>query len=282
MLVLGGIKQVEYQEIFKLIKERFKEGKNFSINEILSLEEFSDINSEKVYDLLRYLINQKKLIIANSKNKKFKDLRLEWDFGSLSEEFPQFEQSNYKLSNICITLPSYNIYGLSDSLKRNKIEHKNLLSEFENLFNSSKNTIKICSPFLEWSGFKFFKDILAEKARKGVKIEILSRQLRKNESLRRNAEITRIYDYFKNLKIHSKVQIRNYYFETEDRKLASSIHAKFIIIDNYKAYIGSGELRYNSFKKNLELGVIIFGKKVEELALIFDMIFSKSEVIDFG
>jgi phosphatidylserine/phosphatidylglycerophosphate/cardiolipin synthase-like enzyme len=45
-----------------------------------------------------------------------------------------------------------------------------------------------------------------------------------------------------------------------------------------KAYVGSGELRYNSFNKNFELGVIINNTKiVKELRYIFEILFSRSQ-----
>ncbi|MFO8018598.1 MAG: transposase, partial [Promethearchaeia archaeon] len=165
------------------------------------------------------------------------DYMLRWNLDKNDIDLSRFENltSEFDTSDICITLPPYNIYGLTDYLRRMNVPMKSLLSEFKTLFESANDSIKICSPFLEWGGFNFFKDTLAKKAKKGVRISILSRELRRSESPRRYNEMRKIYHYFYGHGAQSHIEIKNYYFETEEKRLGSSIHAKLIITDDKKA-----------------------------------------------
>ena len=52
-----------------------------------------------------------------------------------------------------------------------------------------------------------------------------------------------------------------------------------IVCDYEYAYVGSGELRRNSFDKNFEIGVILEGGKAYQLGKIFDKLFSVSAEI---
>jgi len=53
-----------------------------------------------------------------------------------------------------------------------------------------------------------------------------------------------------------------------------------IVCDYEHAYVGSGELRKNSFDKNFEVGIVLKGEKAFQLGIIFDRLFSVSASID--
>ena len=183
------------------------------------------------------------------------------------------EKTDNKI-NLCLSLPAFNYFGFKDLLKIEEIEIDTLKDSFLNLFWNASKKIEICSPFIEWSGFFPYKEVLRRKANQGVKIRILTREA---NSTKKYAILKKINGVFKK----KQIEIRNYFIKNTSNYLASSVHAKMIIIDNYHAYIGSGELRENSFEKNLELGVNISGKIVEEIQIIFDRIFSNSERVNF-
>ena len=122
---------------------------------------------------------------------------------------------------------------------------------------------------------------MIKKAKLKVSLQILSRQIKIEEKNSRYTDIKKVYECFLKKGLERFIDIRNYYYQSKDNKLMSSIHAKIIIIDDNLAYVGSGEIRKNSFEKNLEVGVILTGSKVSELTLIFNKLFSKSEVVQF-
>ena len=270
---------IDYETIISILNNKFSEKENYTIDDLLNLEEIKKFNSEKVVALIKFLISYDKIHIVNSNNKRFNKYIVRWNKFKDLEELPVKKELKFIDTELCVTLPPFDKFGLSYFLNKNRIKIVELQEIFTSLLKNAKNTIKICSPFLEYSGFEFFKDILLSKARNKVTIEILSRQIKKTEENSRFEDIKRIIELFKSKELGDYLSVRNYYYQTEGKRLASSIHAKLIVIDGYKAYIGSGEIRKNSFDKNFELGVIVSGEKVKEIEMIFDNIFSKSEVI---
>ncbi|MFW9939415.1 MAG: phospholipase D family protein [Candidatus Thorarchaeota archaeon] len=269
-----------YFNIVRIIEDSVRDKKAFIIKDVINLRELQSHDYSEIKAFLKYLIQIEKIIIIQKENRTFEDYIVKWN-PDLRITFPVIEDLTFKDVKACVTLPPFNIYGLTDILNEKQIKVNFLKDEFEKLFQSAQKSIKICSPFIDWNGFRYFKDILISKAKKKVNIQILSREIEKQKNFYKFQELERIYTFFKDNFLTPFVDIRNYYFETEDKRLASSIHAKLIIIDNERAYVGSGEIRENSFKKNLEIGVILSGKKIEKFVLIFDNLFARSEVIRF-
>lgn len=66
-------------------------------------------------------------------------------------------------------------------------------------------------------------------------------------------------------------QINIYNYEGKD---FSSLHAKVLIVDYQKAFVSSANLSYNGIVNNLEIGVLIMGKKVATINQIFNELYS--------
>lgn len=177
--------------------------------------------------------------------------------------------------NLTLTLPPFNIFGLGSELERKSIEYDTLEESFRALFEAAKNHIFICSPFMDNKGFSLFEGIIREKLQQGIILKILTRIGKKNNNSRMR-EISRIYEKIKFFK--NQVFIYDYLFEKTNR-LQSSIHSKIIIVDDQRAYLGSGEIRENSFRKNFELGLILEGEMVSDISTIFEKICSFSQQI---
>ncbi len=270
----------EYNIIFDNLEQVFLSRQKLSIQELLSYNEVNVFNSEKVIALIKLLISYDKIHILDSENKKFMDYVIQWNTLKKIADLPQIKKLYFDSTEICLSLPPFDKFGLIDFYRDKNMNAKTLKSQFYSLFNEAKKSIKICSPFLEWNGFTYFQDVLLSKAQQNVKIEILSREISSSENNRRFEEFRKIYDCFKSKNLENNLFIRNYYYRTENKKLASSIHAKIIIIDNIKAYVGSGELRKNSLEKIFELGLIVSGEKVTELKNIFKGIFARAEEVN--
>jgi len=271
-----------YNDIIEQIKEILHNGSQLSIRDIIKSPHLANHDFENVIALIKFLISKEFLEIKKKSSlNNLSATIVTWNDTKSDLKIPERELREFNSIKLCMTFPPFDLSGLSTQMKQHDISMGSLIEEFSHLFSKAKTTIKICSPFLEYNGFEYFKERLIKKARARVNIKMLSRQIKIGEKNSRYYNIKKIYDCFQQEGLEQYIDIRNYYYKSMDDKLVSSIHAKMIIVDDSFSYIGSGELRKNSFTKNFETGVILTGSKVIETAIIFDKIFSKSEVVKF-
>lgn len=261
----------KYFTLFNSLIKLISENPEITVNKVFHILS-NDYNVEMVQEAIIYLLSKGFLdIVAYSK--QFENQKL------ILSKMPEMELNNKKNNlypKILVSLPSFNFFGLESELNSLNVPFYSMKDEFKSLFENAEKTIYICSPFLEFKGINEFLTILISKAKSGVDIKIISREI--NKSKNKFNEIKKIYNEFNDK--NAKVEIRDYYYESNFR-LASSVHAKLIISDNKLAYIGSGELRENSFEKNFESGVIIDGIKAQQIGLIFEKLFSLSSIVDW-
>jgi len=265
----------KYRPIFEVLIEFLLNNPDISIEELKKriLSEHTADEGE-IYEIIYYLVSKNCISIVETSRKFEKNkIRL--------IEKPEIklvgEETNDEYPKIVISLPPYNIFGLETELRQLNFPINNLKDEFQKLFEKAYHSISICSPFLEYNGFNIYLPILLSKAKDGVDIKIIARQISKTEPDTRYDQIKKIQQIFYEKNV--PISIRNYHFSNQ-RGIVSSTHAKMIICDYKYAYIGSGELRRNSFEKNFEVGVILEGKTAYQLGKIFDKLFSVS--IDIG
>lgn len=228
------------------------------------------VNEELIDEIIYYLLSKDCLVIVEaskkferSKIKLIEKPEIELIGDDVREEYPK----------IVISLPPYNIFGLETELRQFNFPINTLKEEFQKLFEKANHHIYICSPFLEYDGFDTYLPVFLSKAKDGVDIKIIARQISITDPDTRYEQIKRIQKIFE--KENAPISIHNYHFFKE-RTVVSSTHAKMIVCDYEYAYVGSGELRRNSFDKNFEIGVILKGEKAYQLGKIFDKLFSVS------
>ncbi|WP_300385129.1 phospholipase D-like domain-containing protein, partial [Clostridium sp.] len=118
-----------------------------------------------------------------------------------------------------------------------EIINENLNDRFFNLVSDSKQTIKLCSPFVKED---IIKEIYNNK-KTNVSIDIIS-----------NFSIPNFY------KGSSDIEAFNLVEKNKDRIFnCQKLHAKIYIFDNNKSIITSSNLTYSGLNKNLEYGVFI-------------------------
>lgn len=277
-----GLKDDTYEAIIKIIRKELQDKNHITIKELIASNYLAEYEYENIIALLKFLLASNFLISNNHFSvNDFENNIIGWNKEKDDIIIPKRKSLTFDTTRLCITFPPFNTSSLLSHMKTHSIIMNSLLDEFTNLFSRATFSIKICSPFLEYDGFEYFKDLLIQKAKQRVSIQILSRQIKLGEKFTRYDDIKEVYNCFLREGVESFLNIRNYYYQSKDNKLVSGIHAKLIIIDDTLAYIGSGEVRKNSFERNLEIGVILTGSKVSELSMIFNKLFSKSEVIDF-
>ena len=136
------------------------------------------------------------------------------------------------------------------------------------LIISADKQIAMANPFFDKEGIEKMVPYLKQATERGVKAKIVSRPA---------------YDASKE---HAE-QLRDLISELgencEARQFAGSkkgkpfhLHAKFMVADNKKAYVGSANITETSLGNNVEVGVIFTGKKAEALLGFFNLVWRNS------
>lgn len=266
-----------YQGIFVSLIDALIKDPGISIEQLKKkILDAYPINEQILGEAIYYLIS-KDCIGITEPSRRFEKTKIK-----LLEK-PEIELAETRMieeyPKILISFPPYNIFGLGAELKQLGFPISTLKEGFQKLFEIAEHNIYICSPFLEYYGFETYIPILLSKARSGVDIKIIARQIGSRDPDNRHEQIAKILKTFKQK--NAPISIRDYHF-ARDKEVLSSIHAKMIICDYEYAYIGSGELRINSFDKNFEVGVVLRGEKAFQLGKIFDKLFSASANISIG
>lgn len=189
-------------------------------------------------------------------------------------------------NEIVMTCPKFDKFGLSDELEGDNIQ--NLKESIFNLIRSADNEILICSPFLELKGLDDLVDLLVIKAKNKVKIKILVREVKKYLNIEYGDEIfdnmkiknaklfVKLLKKFEELDLKEYISIKDYHY-SDNNRLSSGIHSKFIVVDFSNIYLGSADIRVNSFEKNLELGLIFKDSDSNRFRKIFNYLWTVSE-----
>lgn len=179
---------------------------------------------------------------------------------------------------IVISKPRMRELGLVKIQQRN--DQIDTIDCFRTLIDSSTHILRICSPFMQSNVVNddAFPDLIfciSNAFNRNVKIQILTRDLKN----RGEQEILWIKNLAYDLKKENNLSIVDYHLLSESGNILSSTHAKLIISDDNLAYVGSAELRKNSFIANFEVGCMVSGPQVIGLCEIFDTMYSKGTLL---
>lgn len=178
---------------------------------------------------------------------------------------------------LCLSMPPFEKVALKTILETNRVDIITIESAFKSLIKNSRRSIKICSPFFQLNGWKRLEYDLVNFLTNGGRIEIICREL--EQCPRRKNDINNILNNLRYRGINDRIEFRDYHFTK--KYIESSTHAKLFISDNQEAYIGSGEVRKNSFDLNFEMGVLIKGDLVKDIEQVFDFMFKSSNKVVF-
>jgi len=178
---------------------------------------------------------------------------------------------------LCISLPPFEKVAFDRILERNRINIITIESAFKKMINNSKESIKICSPFFEYNGWKRLECEFVDYLKKGGKIKIICRNL--SNGFRSSNDKINFLNYLNSMGFGENIEFREYHFGRN--QIESSTHAKLFISDTTEAYIGSGEVRKNSYDKNFEMGVLLKGDIVKDIERVFDYMFDSSQKVKY-
>lgn len=128
------------------------------------------------------------------------------------------------------------------------------------LFTAATQRIVVMTPFLDRPGATILKSLL-QRTNDGVEISLVLRYLDRPNR----------YDYPEGYRLLAdwlrkrRVRVFNYSLEHLPAKPIETFHAKLVLVDGAKAYIGSANMTRSSFENSVEVGVILSGHAARQL-----------------
>ncbi len=276
------------KRVIRQIKEILEE--IFSENEVLQgseiLKHIRPIVKEDIEDrsLLYHLQNK-----AVIKKEKISDDICEYSFSLNKQQLDEYISSELKSLKIKSEIKDKEIRTgkfqivatFPEDERYHHIEKINdLLLSIRTEINKSTKEILICNPFFDTIGQDAIIEDLINAARRGCLIKIITREFHSRENDDHKQGIIKLIREFKQHNLLNNLFFRDYHIvDDETGKQISSLHAKLIIFDCKKAYLGSANLTYPSLYYNFELGVII-EEDLKELTDTFYRLWDISRKID--
>jgi hypothetical protein len=247
------------------------------VNGLLN-DQIMDLNDFKQVLLNEY--NNLHLIeIIIKKGQSEKNIEINKGKIKLIKKF-NFESSSSDI-DLCFSIPPFEKVALETILKTKRVSFMTIEDCFKHLIRNSRKIIKISSPFFDKSGWDRLEPEFLEFLKRGGKLIILCRgkELDRDEesigSKKRRRDILKILNSLQKKDLDSQIEFREYHYS--EKRIRSSTHAKLFISDNKEAYIGSGEIRKNSFDINFEMGVLLKGNLVKDIENVFDFMVETSK-----
>ena len=244
------------------------------VNDLFIRNKIIELNKFKNF-LVKEINNKELVDIILEKGTNDGNFKIENNYITLIKKF----KINKKNSSIelCISIPPFEKVTLDRILETNRINIITIESAFKKMIKNSKENIKICSPFFEYNGWERLEFEFVDFLKKGGNIKIICRNF--SNGFRSKKDKTFFINYLKNMGFGENIEFREYHFERN--QIESSTHAKLFISDKSEAYIGSGEIRKNSYDKNFEMGVLLKGDIVKDIERVFDYMFDSSKQVKF-
>jgi len=260
---------MDYFDINEKLKARFERGEEYVIGDIIgTLKELDPLAVKSV--ITQGIMNNCYLLVENRVPFVNSTIRIE-----SHQEYTCTKKRGGGGTAIALSIPPFHKSTLGITLVEEAISYVTLEDLFLEMMKNAGSSIKICSPFFDLRGLTEMQNLLIRKAGEGVEVSVLTR-LGCDDSVRRQS-LRRYTRRLSSARARDNFTCKVYHFENENKRVLSSIHAKIIIVDGEQAYIGSGEIRRNSFERNFEAGLVLEDKDtVKQVESIFDTLFSIS------
>lgn len=128
------------------------------------------------------------------------------------------------------------------------------------LFAGAAQSIVVMTPFLDQRGGSILKTLL-ERAHDDVQITLILRNLDRHERKDYPVGFPLILDWLR----ERRVTVYDYSLEHFPGAPIETFHAKLLLVDGVRAYVGSANMTGASFESSMELGVILSGEAARQL-----------------
>jgi len=144
-----------------------------------------------------------------------------------------------------------------------------LMARLTRLVRNAEAELLVVTPFFTRFGVESFVDHLAQATSRGVSVTILTRDATGDGN---NAEyINTIRETIAETGNDRNLQVCEYASQQ------GRLHAKALIADKERAYVGSANLTNYSLKEAIEIGLIVEGVAVSELSAFFETVRASSD-----
>lgn len=194
----------------------------------------------------------------------------QWQVAARYEETHSESPDDGTDVQLVVTLPSDAPSWLADRVDRTNLELRHLAVQAE-------ESVRIAAPYLD-PDEKMLEDI-ASLPDQGVTVRLLTREAtgedvdpNQRKSLERLADriSTSARDCF---------VARDLYSTNSSGRQVRAVHAKAVIIDESRAYVGSANFTQTGLGSNFELGVLLNGSLVNDCVRVFDEMFDIADRI---
>jgi phosphatidylserine/phosphatidylglycerophosphate/cardiolipin synthase-like enzyme len=135
------------------------------------------------------------------------------------------------------------------------------------LFAGAARRILVMTPFLDLRGGQILKALL-ERTRPEVEVWMILRNLDRPGRPDYPAGYTLLREFLWN----RGARLFDYTLQHEAGAAVETFHAKLVLADDRKAYVGSANMTGASFEHSVELGVLLTGKAARQLSHIAEAI----------
>lgn len=155
-------------------------------------------------------------------------------------------------------------------------EMQQITSRLLNLCRESEESLVLVSPYLEVSGMDWLFPGLEGALERGVDLTLVSRELNDGEpNFRAIERLVAVAE-----ECDGELTVYDYYQPRSDSdKPLYTLHSKVLLADGSTAYVGSANFTKYGFSENLEVGVVLQGSKVNQLADLLSHVIENNAVL---
>ena len=135
------------------------------------------------------------------------------------------------------------------------------------LIAGAARTVVVMTPFLDLRGGAILKALL-ERSHEDVQITLILRNLDRPERKDYPVGFPPMLEWLR----RRRVSVCDYSLEQFPGAPIETFHAKVLIVDGVRAYIGSANMTGASFESSMELGVILSGEAARQLSRFVEVV----------
>jgi hypothetical protein len=189
----------------------------------------------------------------------------QWIAAAASKAVGDTRRPELTKTSLVATLPQD-----TDPVARQAVDRTDL--KLQTLLNRADSIARIAAPYFDPEQ-RVFEAIVALPER-GVETHVLTREVRPpHGNPKTQAAIDRLRGNM-SAPARDLFEVRDLYEKGPDGQ-EEAIHAKAVIIDETRCYLGSANLIQTALTSNFELGVLMEGPAVEEVVKVFDAMFRR-------
>lgn len=147
-----------------------------------------------------------------------------------------------------------------------------LNTSLQRLVVSATESVVVLIPFFDDQGLDPLADALLARARLGVQVTLIVREVGDSRTVNHRV-LKRFAARIREAGVAERFSMYEFEERGADGRLQVTFHAKAILVDGVRAYLGSANLTANGMERFLELGTLLTGPAVAELkAIVSEML----------